>query len=345
MPRILVTGAAGFLGLHIVRRLLEKNRPVRALVRTEAGAARIRAARLRGAGHLEIVIEDLSRRFAIPPLLKGCDAVIHAAGRVSSLRRTRTLIYRDNVEAAAHVLEAALAARLQRFVFVSSVFALGRTQGPMPADEQQEFNLNGVPSDYVQAKRLVDLEALRTGSRGLPLILATPTFCLGPGDIHGSSQLFLSPDPTRPRIRPAGHLNVVDVRDAATGIVNALDLGTIGERYILGGSNIPCADLYLLIARALEPPPGDRTLQDHLRRLTRIGLRPPMALLPLLGRLGEALMESPPLDRTRAALLGGDWRYQDIKARQALEYKSRPLAQTLESYARWRREAHLEAVI
>ncbi len=323
--RILVTGAAGYLGRTLVRRLLREGHTLRVVVRSAGDAAKLAAAGIRPDRRVEIVHHDLTRRFALPRVLEGCEAIIHAAGRMASGRGERRSLAADNVEAAAYLLEAALKVKARRVLYVSHVFGVGAARDAHPADEHVRFDLNALPGDVIQAKRIAELEALRAATRGLPIVFPTPTFCLGPGPLGRSARWWL---PTL--MHPlgglwAGGINIIDVRDAARSIARLLFVGAPGERFLLGGHNLPFTALRrALLERRAERPHVRRPRPSPDRRLRT-------AAGALAGRILERLPGEKITDPAVAAFLSRFWYYDDTHARRCIGHRSRPLDETLDA--------------
>ncbi len=313
----LVTGATGFIGSHLVRALLERGEPVRVLVRSPD---RLEAAELDQEG-LDVVTGDLLEPATIPAALEGVTRLYHVAGFISTARRDRDAIFRLNVNITRNLFEAARRARLDKIVYLASIFALGGG-GPTPVQEDVDYDLEDFGVDYFVAKRQAELCARRCANEGLPLIFAYPCFCYGPGDVHRSSSQIIELHLKRLQLAvlPGGQ-NALDVRDAGAGLIKAMDRGTIGERYLIGGQNISNAELSTLLSDITGYP------------RPRIPL--PTGLARVVGRVAERLWADSPLDEQTALMACGHWYYDDGKARRELGHTSRPLEATLRDAIDW----------
>jgi dihydroflavonol-4-reductase len=314
----LVTGGAGFLGSHVVRLLLARGDDVRVTVRPATRMANLEGLDVR------TVVADIADRAAMRRAMRGVDRVFHVAG-LASLRAEPRELMRVNVVGTRVVLEAALAAGVERAVMVSSVAAVGPARRGSTADEDQPFprGVDAIP--YVRTKREAEVQALRVAALGLPLVIANPAHILGRGDINHTSTEFV-----RRFLRreiPAyvdGALNIVDAEDAARGILLAEERGRLGERYILGNRNFTLT----------------RLLAD-LGRLS--GVEPPALKLPLPAALAlaasiEAMPGRPALtvDEVRAAALW--WACRSNKAKRELGWRPSHHEDTLEATIAWYRE-------
>jgi dihydroflavonol-4-reductase len=113
----------------------------------------------------------------------------------------------------------------------------------------------------------------------------------------------------------------MDVRDAAAGLIKAMDRGAIGERYLIGGENVTFGELFALLAAIT-------------------GGRPPRVRLPprvaaLAGRVAERVSAQPPLTEQMALMSARHWYYDDARARRELGHTSRPLEETLRDAVDW----------
>jgi dihydroflavonol-4-reductase len=312
--RALVTGAAGFIGGHVVQALTEAGAEVRAFDR--------RPLRDPPSG-AEPVVGDLLDRDAVARALDGCDAVFHLAAVYSYRRADAGLMQSVNVDGTRVLLDAAARSGSRtRVVHTSSC----STCGPVPgraateSDRPPAWEL-AVP--YKRTKIEGEQLALRAAHAGLDVVVVNPTTPVGPGD-HGPTPTGkMVADVARGRARAylrGGVLNVVAVQDVAAGHLLAHERGSAGERYLLGGENMALREVFAAVARAA-------------------GRRPPRVALPWTGvyaaaRVAEAVLR--PFDREPALLNVAEVRlarlpmaYDDSRARRQLGYRSRPAEQAL----------------
>lgn len=270
--KVLVTGATGFLGSHLVRSLLRHGVDVVALCRSdEPELAEAGVLVRRG----DVLDRDSLRRAA-----EGCENVLHCAGKVSRKASDAELLYRLHVEGTRNVLDASKDAGVRRIVHASTSGTIAVSDDPgRIANEDAEAPaalLGRWP--YYRAKLYAERAALEANGTGLEVVCVNPTLLLGPGDLRGSStedvRLFL--DRRIPAV-PAGGISFVDARDAAEAMRLAMERGAPGSRYLVGACNL--------------------TLRDFFARLERIsGVRAPwlpMPRAPELARFGAKLFDGP----------------------------------------------------
>lgn len=322
---ILVTGATGFIGAHLVAQLAARGDRVRLLVRSPDRLVRVGLA---ATDLVEVARGDLVEPASVRAALTGVSRVYHVAGLVSTDRRDRELVHRVNHDATVSLFEEIRrSSSVERTVYLASIFALGGSEGERPVDEEVDWNLADLRVPYVEAKRRAELFALRCRDDGMPLVFVYPCFCYGPGDVNRSSSRLIEMHLAGLLLAslPGGQ-NAMDVRDAAAGLVLGMDRGRLGERYIVGGVNATYAELGRVLAGVTGRRPPSR-------------LRVPPALLRLAGRVAERALRDPPVDAASALLAERRWFYDDRKARRELGYDSRPLEETFRDAVEWLRAA------
>lgn len=301
----LVTGATGFLGLHLVRALASRGDSVRALARSPEAAAPLREL---GA---EVAPGDILDAEAVRRAAAGCERVFHLAGVVSHDPKDLPRMRAVNVEGTRGLLAAVEPGT--RVVHVSSVATLGPVSSSGErADESRVLSPSlGLP--YAATKREAELLALAAAAGGADVVIANPGFLIGPGDVHRVStwpiDAYLS---GKLRVTTRGGLAFTDARDVAAGLVVLADQGRAGERTILASpeGNLSWDAFFALVADVA----GRRRLTVRLpARLAAIGAR----VVPSPVSPGEI----------RAA--GHWWFCNAAKAERELDFHCRPLAETI----------------
>lgn len=311
--RIVVTGAAGFIGGVVVRQLVARGEQVVALVRDPARPGSL------DPPSVEVVQSDLSEVETLTRQVDGTDALIHAAGsyRVGIPAAERAAMTDANVGATRRVLDAAIAAGVPRIVHVSTINAFGNTRGMVVDETFRRDPRNGFVSHYDETKWLAQEEAEARIAAGAPIVIAMPGATYGPGDHSGiGQQLGQASSGTLPFIA-LGALGIspVHVDDLAAGILATLDRGALGRAYALGGPNVRLIDALRIAARA-----GGR----RLPRLTipTVVLRVGTAIAP---NLGAALGVRPNLREILRAADGVTYWASSARAASELGYHTRGL--------------------
>jgi dihydroflavonol-4-reductase len=241
----LVSGASGFVGSAVVRRLVRAGYTVRVLVRPTSDRRNLKQL------PVEQVIGDLTDSASLYQALIGCTSLFHVAADYRLWAPDPASIYASNLIGTRNIMQAALEADVERIVYTSSVATLGRNADGQPADELTPALLDDMVGHYKRSKFLAEREVREMVEKhGLPAVIVNPSTPVGPGDIK--------PTPTGRMVADAakGHmpayvdtgLNIVHVDDVAAGHLLAFQRGQIGERYILGGENLSLKQILVMIA-------------------------------------------------------------------------------------------------
>jgi nucleoside-diphosphate-sugar epimerase len=290
--RVLVTGATGFVGSHTARALIAAGHRVRALARSRAKAEAVfgaAAARLD-----EVVVGDMTDEDAVAQALAGCEAVVHAAARVSLRAEARTQTARANLRGAELVVGGAVRAGLAPVVYVSStaalfrpasalsrVFAAPRESAASPIGPDAPVARIGSPYARSKARPELFVRALQT--QRAPIATTYPSAVIGPGD-PGLSEAMrgLAMCVSEVTLITSTGQQFVDVRDLAEIHRRLIEREPRPARYVAAARFLPWAEL----ADVLDEEAGLR-----VRRVEAPG-----ELLRALGTLGDVLRRWLPID-------------------------------------------------
>ncbi len=236
--RVFITGATGFLGAHVSRALLAAGADLRVLVRPTSDLRNV--AELGSTASVEQVTGDLRQPETLRIALRGCDALMHVAADYRLWVRDPQQMYASNVEGTRALLQLAREEKVARAVYTSSVATMGFQKSGIIIDEATPVSLANMVGHYKRSKYMAEEVALAAARAGQHVITLNPTTPIGAYD--------LKPTPTGriivdflngnfPAYMDTG-LNLVDAAEVARTHVTALDRGTPGERYILGGENL-----------------------------------------------------------------------------------------------------------
>lgn len=249
MGKVLVTGASGFLGSRLVRRMAERGYPLKLLIRPGSSLGALEGV---PSSAYEVVRGDVTIEHEVYRALAGCDRMLHLAAVFKMWSRDRKEILDAAILGTEATLSAAKKRGLHKVVVTSSVASIGVSDRPEPLDETASWNLQDSET-YIVAKRRAEERALAFAREGLPVVVVNPGGIFGPGDWKPtpSGESILAYLRWRlPMGFPMsdGGLNVVDVDDVAEGHLLALDRGRPGERYILGGENLTWERQYAILS-------------------------------------------------------------------------------------------------
>jgi len=235
--KIFLTGATGFVGHHVARELASQGAQLRLLVRKSSNLANLEG--IPGETH----IGDLSDPQSIAPALEGCDALMHVAADYRLWIPDPASMYRANVDGTRELLRMAREANIRRVVYTSSVATMGFRKDGLIVNEDTPVNLEMMVGHYKRSKFLAEQEAVKVSNAaesGLEVMILNPTTPIGSHDAKPTptGRIFVDfLNRKFPAYVDTG-LNLVDVSEVARAHAAALEQGTPGRRYILGGENL-----------------------------------------------------------------------------------------------------------
>jgi len=250
---ILVTGGTGFLGFHLLKKLLKQNeRPIRATYRATSDP-KVRE-RLKG---IEWVEADVLDVVALEEAMQGVTQVYHAAAVVSFAPNKRKAMQHINIEGTANVVNAALDANVEKLLHVSSVAALGRKPNQVIVHENIEWEASTNNSAYAKSKYGAEMEIWRGIAEGLNAVIVNPSIILGPWDWDTGSAAFFKRAWNNSRFYTTGIKGFIDVEDVVVAMVQLMNSEVHSQRFILNSENISFKQLFDWLAYYLhkQPPP------------------------------------------------------------------------------------------
>jgi dihydroflavonol-4-reductase len=232
--KVFLTGSTGFVGSHVARAYAAQNAELRLLTRETSNLAAIEDL------PAEIVVGDLRQPESVRPAIRGCDALVHVAADYRLWVRDPQQMYAANVEGTRDLLRIAREEGVARVVYTSSVATMGFKADGTIVNEETSVALSDMIGHYKRSKFLGELEAIQAAQSGQHVMILNPTTPIGPGDAKPTPTGRIIVDFLNrkfPAYVDTG-LNLVDVSEVARMHIVALERGTPGERYILGGENL-----------------------------------------------------------------------------------------------------------
>jgi len=325
--KVLVTGVTGFIGSAVAKALCEAGFAVRATA--VPTSPRHHLAGL----DLDFYEGDLRDPSSARTAMVDIQYVFHLAADYRLWARKSSEILKNNVLITRNVMEAALRARAERIVYTSSVATLaldphvgGAADETKPLSEEQ--GIGAYKRSKIAAERLVEQ---LVANEGLPAVIVNPSTPVGPRDVRPTPTGRIIVEAAKGRI-PAfvdTGLNLVHVDDVAAGQLAALHRGRIGERYILGGENVPFAQMLEDISRLVG------------RRAPRLRIPHAVALPIAYAAEGLALLtRKEPFASIDAVRMAKHCMYfTSRKAERELGFKARPYIEGLADAIRWFHDA------
>jgi dihydroflavonol-4-reductase len=311
--KLLVTGGTGFLGTHLVPKLLEAGHEVRLIGRTRPSAP--------GLERAEFIQGDLKNRQTVKRALEGVEAVYHLAGLVSFQDKDARRMYELHVDATRELLSDVREAGVKRFILASTSGTIAVSKEEHLGTEEDDYPITVVGKWPYYLSKIYEekLTLAYCRKHSIPLVVLNPSLLMGPGDDRLSSTWtvvkFLNCEIPA---MPGGGMSFVDVRDAAEAFLQALTRGELHGRHLMG-VNMSMSDFF-----------------DRLERLT--GVSAPRLHLPSqVNVLGARLLErwakfrgtKPTLDPQEVEV-GEHFFYLDAsKAEHELGFRARDPHQTL----------------
>ncbi len=323
---VLVTGASGFVGWAVARIAQQKGFAVRVLVRATSPRRNIEGL------DAQVAVGDMRDEASMRAALHGARYLLHVAADYRLWAPDPTEIERANLEGTEATMRAALREGVERIVYTSSVATLKAKQSGESVDETAPMTAQQAIGVYKRSKVLAERAVERMIAQdGLPAVIVNPSTPIGPRDVK--------PTPTGRIIVEAAlgkipafvdtGLNLVHVDDVAAGHFLALERGKIGERYILGGENLPLQAMLADIAALTGRKPPTISLP-----------RWPLYPLAMGAEAVAKVTKREPFITVDALRMSKNKMYfSSAKAERDLGYRARPYREGLRDALDWFRDA------
>lgn len=320
---VLVTGANGLLGHHVVMELKKRGLGIKIIVRS------IKNIHFDLEG-VEVITGSFTNYENLRSAAEGCDAIIHIAA-ATALDYSQYSDYESiNINASRQLLEIASELSINTIVYISTANTIGYGTKKRFANENNEIQAPFTSSFYAKSK-LVTEKLFQSQAENKHLIIINPTFLVGSYDTKPSSgKLLLMGYGRRMMFIPGGGKNFVPVKDVAVTCCNALTMGVSGERYLAAGTNLSFKKFYKIQSK----------LGGYHQKIIKV----PDLLLSVLAFFGDIISFfkiKTSLTTTNLKQLMIKEYYNNAKARKELQMPVTPIEQAIEEALIWFKQHHM----
>ena len=247
---VLITGASGFIGQHLVRLLSSKGETIRALYHANAPNPALKD--LPGVNWMQCDLLDI---YAVAEAFKDITEVYHCAAVVSFSPHDKERMVHFNIESTANVVNEALEQQIRKMVYLSSVASLGRSEQAKEITEEEQWEESSYNSVYAMSKHTAELEVWRGMGEGLNAVIVNPGIVIGEGNWDvGTGKLMQLVHKEFP-FYTQGITAWVDVKDVVEVMYRLMDSTIEAERFILSAGNYAYKDIFTWMAEALHKKP------------------------------------------------------------------------------------------
>lgn len=258
---ILVTGATGLVGSHLIYNLLKSGKSVRAIKRHNSSTQYVESVFSYYSENptdlfkkIEWVDVDLIDVSAIISAMEGIDQVYHCAAKVSFEQKYQREMIQTNVEGTTNMVNAALTKGIKKFCHVSSIATLGKDKNNSVITEDMYWKTSPENSNYAISKYLGEMEVWRASEEGLPVIVVNPSVIVGGGNWGQSSSNMFSKAHKGIRFYTNGASGFVDVRDVAALMIQLMESDIVNQRFILNSENSTYRNYFDIMHTAFGKP-------------------------------------------------------------------------------------------
>jgi nucleoside-diphosphate-sugar epimerase len=328
---ILVTGGTGFLGSHLLYRLVSDGHRVKALKRRNSSTElteKIFSYYTKNVfalmERIEWVEGDLLDIYSLLDALEGTDVVYHTAAAVSLETGDDRLLLETNVQGTANTVNAAIEQKVKKMCYVSTIGALGYEADHKMIDEETPWDTSSKKSVYSVSKYEAEREMWRGIAEGLEAVIVNPGVIIGPGDWQQGSPRLFSTVYKGLKFYPRGTNGFVDVYDVVTAMLRLTESDTTGERFTVVSENVAYRQLFTWIAEAMNVPAPKYKLG---KVLGEIGWRVAEATAALSGK-------QPAITRDAIRSSGRFYAYSSEKLHKAIDIEMMPVKESVERTAK-----------
>jgi dihydroflavonol-4-reductase len=253
---VLLTGASGLVGGHLLIRLVQSGRQVRAMVRPSSSFTQLqRICSFYGMSYdtlktsVEWVYGDTLDFVGLLDIMNGVKEIYHCAAMVSFNEKNCDELMQTNIKGTANMVDAAKQTGVEMFCFISSIASLGTTSDGSFITENTPRKSDKESSAYSESKFKSELEVWRAISEGLNAVIVNPGVILGPGDPEKGSLLIFKNGRKGIPFYTKATTGYVDVRDICRASMELMEKGLFGKRFILVSDNVHNGKIFGLITQ------------------------------------------------------------------------------------------------
>jgi len=319
--KVLVTGANGFLGNHIVKTLLDQGYQVRAFILDGTPEDVLKDLAI------EVYKGNLMNLADIEKALDSCDFVIHTAAITDLWPTKNEISWKINFEVAKNIAKAVKQKSIKKYIHVGTANSFGFGTKNQPGTEESEFNCGKYKLDYINSKKAAQEYLLaEQKENGLPVVIINPTFMIGENDSKpGTGEMIISVLTGKVSVYTAGGRCFASVKDVAHGAVNALKKGRVGECYITGGTNLNYKEFFTLIGKIGNVKPPKRKIPTFLV----------ITFAAITEFIASIRKKKPLLTKAMARMSGDGHYYSSDKAIRELDFPQTSLENALSEAIEW----------
>jgi dihydroflavonol-4-reductase len=248
--KVLVTGATGFIGHHLVKRLASEGHTVSVLSRKPLKDSDFPGLKIK------VCPGDITDSLSLLSATEDQDMVYHLAGKIAYKASERAEMEKVNVQGTQKIVDACITNEVPSFVYMSSVVAIGASFTPTVLDENSPYNISNLNLGYFETKHKAE-EIVKTAyhHNGLKVFILNPSTVYGAGDAtKGSRSVQIKVAKGKFPYYPPGGTSVVHIDDVLYCLMEVPRKGRPGERYIVSGENLLLKDIFKIIANAAGVP-------------------------------------------------------------------------------------------